>query len=78
MERNPRASSGLEFALYKWQRGRILGGVTNLWSADAFWSVCAMPIGLFLCSWPIILAWALAARKGQQTQTVVAERKDQR
>lgn len=35
-----------------------------------------MPIGLFLCSWPIIAAWAIAARKGPQTQKAPAERND--
>lgn len=35
---------------------------------DKFWSVCAMPIGLFLCFTPVLVAWVLAARKGQGGQ----------
>jgi hypothetical protein len=31
---------------------------------DAFWSVAAMPIGLFLCFTPIVIAWVLAGLKG--------------
>lgn len=30
---------------------------------DKFWSVCAMPIGLFLCFTPIVIAWVLAESK---------------
>ena len=32
-------------------------------SAEAFWSVAAMPIGLMLCFFPVLIAWALAGRK---------------
>jgi hypothetical protein len=34
---------------------------------DIFWSVGAMPIGLFLCFTPIVIAWFIASRKGAQT-----------
>jgi hypothetical protein len=64
--------------LYKLLLIRIFTRVTNLWSADAFWSVCAMPIGLFLCSWPIIAAWVIAARKASATQKAPIDRKDLR
>jgi hypothetical protein len=30
---------------------------------DAFWSVAAMPIGLFLCFTPIVIAWVIAGAK---------------
>jgi hypothetical protein len=35
-----------------------------------------MPIGLFLCAWPIILAWAIAARKAQSPEPAPVERKE--
>jgi hypothetical protein len=31
---------------------------------DKFWSVGAMPIGLFLCFTPIVIAWVLTELKG--------------
>jgi hypothetical protein len=41
---------------------------------DAFWSVAAMPIGLFMCFTPIVIAWALMSlRKPAPSAT---ERRD--
>jgi hypothetical protein len=31
---------------------------------DAFWSVMSMPIGLFLCFTPVVVAWVLTSIKG--------------
>ena len=31
---------------------------------DKFWSICAMPIGVFACFTPVLIAWVLEARKG--------------
>jgi hypothetical protein len=30
---------------------------------DKFWSVAAMPIGVFLCFSPVIIAWIIAGLK---------------
>jgi hypothetical protein len=30
---------------------------------DKFWSICAMPIGVFACFTPVLIAWVLEARK---------------
>jgi hypothetical protein len=30
---------------------------------DAFWSVCAMPIGLLTCFTPVLIAWVLKEMK---------------
>jgi hypothetical protein len=33
---------------------------------DIFWSVGAMPIGLFLCFTPVVIAWVIASGSGPQ------------
>jgi len=30
---------------------------------DKFWSICAMPIGVFLCFTPILIAWVIEGTK---------------
>jgi len=35
-----------------------------------------MPIGLFLCFWPIVIAWVIASMKGPQAQAVPQDRQD--
>jgi hypothetical protein len=41
---------------------------------DAIWSVAAMPIGLFLCFTPIVIAWAIMSLRKPDTRN--AERRD--
>jgi hypothetical protein len=31
-------------------------------TSDQFWSIFAMPIGLMICFWPIVIAWMLSGR----------------
>jgi hypothetical protein len=33
---------------------------------DAFWSVASMPIGLFACFTPVLIAWLIMGLKGPQ------------
>jgi hypothetical protein len=35
-------------------------------SSDQFWSIFAMPIGLFLCFTPILIVWVRAERKDEE------------
>jgi hypothetical protein len=30
---------------------------------DKFWSICSMPIGVFLCFSPVLVAWVITASK---------------
>jgi hypothetical protein len=32
---------------------------------DKFWSICSMPIGVFLCFTPVLIAWVLAESKNK-------------
>jgi hypothetical protein len=34
-------------------------------SSDQFWSIFAMPIGLFLCFTPVLIVWIRQERKDQ-------------
>jgi hypothetical protein len=34
-----------------------------------WWGVYAMPVGVAICFGPVIIAWALAERRGKSTQS---------
>lgn len=37
-------------------------------TSDQFWSIFVMPIGLFLCAAPMLIAWLAAERRDRQNQ----------
>lgn len=60
-----RLSNGvwLERVALHLQRGRHTRA--PFMSSDQFWSIFAMPIGLFLCFTPILIVWVRAERKDE-------------
>jgi hypothetical protein len=47
-------------------------------TSDQFWSIFVMPIGLFICAAPMLIAWLAAERRDRQSQKQTQNRRSSR